>query len=200
MSDKLITPKARIAFANGLFQARAPKSGGTAKYNCTLIFDAAAQATPEWKRMREAVQKIGADERKHWQGDKFAELVKAGKVRVPFLKGNDNVDDAGDVRDGFADTIFIRPNSKHQPQVVDQRLQPIIEERLLFSGCYVRASLGIYTYSVDGNKGVAFGLRNVQMIAEGPALGGSFSKASDDFTPVESAGGDLGFKDDDIPF
>lgn len=198
---KIITPKARIAFANQLFEPKAPKGGGKVKFGCTLIFDAEARATPEFKNMLKVAGELARNERKDWDGTKFDELHKAMKIKMPFLKGNENVDDGGAVREGFADTLFIRSTSLMQPQLVDQKLQPIVEARQLYSGCYVRASLGAFTYSVDGNKGVSFGLRNVQLLSDGPPLGGGFSKASDDFTPVEggAATGGLGF-DEEIPF
>jgi len=196
---KIITPKARIAFANQLFEPKAAKGGGKAKYGCTLIFDAEARATPEFKKMMQAAGEIARAETKNWDGKNFDALFKAMKVKMPFLKGDENVDEAGNVRDGFAGTLFIRTTSLMQPQLVDQKLQPIVESRKLYSGCYVRASLGLFTYSVDGNKGVSFGLRNVQLLADGPALGGGFSKAEDDFTPVEGGAakdGGLGFDDE----
>lgn len=201
MSDgKLITPKARIAFANQLFVPKAPKGGGAVKYGCTLIFDAEAQKTAEFAKLRAAISKAGGDERKNWDGTKFAELAKAGKVKVPILKGDDNLDDAGVVREGFAGAVYIRPTSKLAPQIVDQKMQVITEQTVLYSGAYVRASLGIFTYHVDGNRGISFGLRNVQKLADGPPLG-SFSRADDDFSPVADAGGDLGFEaEDDLPY
>lgn len=197
---KLITPKARIAFANQLFVPKAPKSGGAVKYGCTLIFDAEAQNSDAFKKLRAAVTAAGANERKNWDGTKFAELVKAGKVKVPFLKGDDNVDEAGVVREGFAGSIYVRPTSKLAPQIVDQKMQPITEATVLYSGAYVRASLGLFTYSIDGNRGISFGLRNVQKLADGPPLG-NFSRAADDFEPVADAGGDTGFApEEDLPY
>lgn len=194
--SKIITPKARIAFANQLFEPKAAKGGGKPKYGCSLIFDAEARNTPEFKRMMQAAGEIARAETKNWDGKNFDALFKAMKVKMPFLKGDENVDEAGAVRDGFAGTLFIRTTSLMQPQIVDQKLQPIVESRKLYSGCYVRASLGLFTYSVDGNKGVSFGLRNVQLLSDGPPLGNSFSKAEDDFTAVEGGaanGGNMGF-------
>jgi hypothetical protein len=45
-------------------------------------------------------------------------------------------------------------------------------------------SINLYPYSVDGNKGIAAGLNNVQKLADGDSLSGRAS-AEDDFTAVE---------------
>lgn len=200
---KIITPKARVAFAQQLFEPKVAKGGGKAKYGCTLIFDAEARATPEFKAMMKAAGEMARNETQNWDGKNFDALHKAMKVKMPFLKGDDNVDPSGVVRDGFAGSLYIRTTSQMPPQLVDQRLQPIVESRQLYSGCYVRASLGIFTYSVDGNKGVSFGLRNVQLLSDGPPLGGSFSKPEDDFTPVAggaAADDTLGFEGEELAF
>lgn len=54
----------------------------------------------------------------------------------------------------------------------------------VYSGCYARVSLNLYAFNVDGNKGIAAGLNNVQKLGEGEPLSGR-SRAEDDFTAVE---------------
>ena len=203
MSEKITSPKARLAFANTLFEARSAKGNGTKKFGCSLIFEEDARKSPEYAKLRAAITEAGRAERKHWDGTKFDELVKAKKIRIPLLNGNDSVSaKTGEVYDGFAGNTFIRPTSKLQPGIVDGRLQPILEPKDLYSGCYVRATLGIFTYEAEGNRGVSFGLRNVQKLADGPALAGGASRAEDDFTPVDSvAGTETGFEGaDDLPY
>lgn len=199
--DKLITPRARVAFAPQLFTPRAGQDGGVEKYGASFLFDAEAQKTPEYAALRNAIVAIGRAERKHWDGTQFDKLVAAGKVRVPLLKGDDNTDKNGNVYDGFAGTMYIRPTSKLRPQIIDRDKTPITEMTELYSGCYARASLGIFTYEAKGNRGIAFGLRNVQKLGDGPPLG-SYSRAEDDFEPVAAdASSDIGFKaEDDLPF
>ena len=62
----------------------------------------------------------------------------------------------------------------------------------MYSGCYGRASINFYPYSVNGNKGVGVGLNNVQKLTDGERLGGSRATAESDF-------GD-GFEDSDDDF
>ena len=43
-----------------------------------------------------------------------------------------------------------------------------------------RASINLYAYNVNGNRGIACGLNNLQKISDGTPLGGK-SRAEDDF-------------------
>ena len=44
-------------------------------------------------------------------------------------------------------------------------------------------------YDTNGNKGVSFGLQNVQILDNDEAWGGTRARAEDEFEPVESAAG-----------
>ena len=50
----------------------------------------------------------------------------------------------------------------------------------MYSGVIGRASINLYAYNVNGNRGIAAGLNNLQKIADGTPLGGK-SRAEDDF-------------------
>ena len=45
---------------------------------------------------------------------------------------------------------------------------------------YGRASINLYAFNSNGNKGIACGLNNLQKIKDGESLGGK-SRAEDDF-------------------
>lgn len=53
----------------------------------------------------------------------------------------------------------------------------------MYSGCYARVSLNFYAFNSNGNKGVAYGLGNIQKIRDGESFGGR-SSATDDFGTV----------------
>jgi hypothetical protein len=52
-----------------------------------------------------------------------------------------------------------------------------------YAGCWGRASVNFYAFSVNGNKGVGAGLNNLQKLEDGERLGGG-STAADDFGTV----------------
>ena len=78
-----------------------------------------------------------------------------------------------------AGCYFVNANSSTAPGVVDADRQPIIERSEVYSGVYGRASINFYAFNVNGNKGIACGLNNLQKIRDGEPLGGKSSAESD---------------------
>src|SRR5882724_2327362 len=144
MSDRrpdnfVITPRVRLSFPH-LMRPFVMKgsSDQTPKYSAMLIFDKAAVATPEFEAMRNLAREAV---RAYWPGG-----VPAGRsLRNPFRSGKD--------RQGLKplngvgpDDVYINVSSRFQPEVIDQRKQPLLVESDVYAGCYVRASLGVYAY------------------------------------------------------
>lgn len=83
--------------------------------------------------------------------------------------------------DYYRNSYFINANSGTQPGIVDADCQPILDRSQMYSGVKGRASINLYAYNVNGNRGIACGLNNLQKIADGEPLGGK-SRAEDDFS------------------
>ena len=96
-------------------------------------------------------------------------------IKLPLRDGDIERDDVA-----YKGHYFINANSTNPPQIVDQRVQPILERSQVYSGCYARVSINFYAFNSNGNKGVAAGLGNIQFVREGEPLGGKTS-ASDEF-------------------
>lgn len=60
----------------------------------------------------------------------------------------------------------------------------------MVSGDYIRASLNLYPFNTNGNKGIAVGLNNIQLVEKGEPLGGA-SAAEDDFDELDTDEDDL---------
>ena len=75
-------------------------------------------------------------------------------------------------------------NSSTAPGIVDADRQPILERSEVYSGVYGRASINLYAFNSNGNKGIACGLNNLQKIRDGEPLGGK-SRAEDDFATAD---------------
>ena len=67
---------------------------------------------------------------------------------------------------------------------MDADRQPILTRSEMYSGVKGRASINLYAYNVNGNRGIACGLNNLQKISDGIPLGGK-SRAEDDFDTAE---------------
>lgn len=100
---------------------------------------------------------------------------KKAAIKLPLRDGDIERDD-----EAYKGHYFINANSTTPPQIVDQRVQPILERSQVYSGCYARVSINFYAFNSNGNKGVAAGLGNIQFVRDGEPLGGQVS-ASDEF-------------------
>lgn len=84
----------------------------------------------------------------------------------------------------YANAYFINANSASAPGIVNADRQPILERSEVYSGVYGRASINLYAFNSNGNKGIACGLNNLQKLRDGEPLGGK-SRAEDDFASDE---------------
>lgn len=103
--------------------------------------------------------------------------------------------------DGYADHWYCRAASNRKPGIVDANRQPIISPEGFYSGCYARAQVNAFTYDTDGNRGVSFGLNNLQFIRDGDPFGASAGKPEDVFSDLGDGGdaaGEFGSSDDDF--
>ena len=169
---KVIIP-CRISFAN-IWE---PKSinGSEEKYSVSCIIPKADKKTlTRIHKAIEAAKEAGKD--KKWNGKIPPNL------KLPLRDGDiDRPDD-----EAYADAMFINANSKDAPQIVDRKVQPIMDPMECGSGDYCNVSVNFYAYNAGNNtsRGVAAGLGNIQLIKHGERLAGKAS-ASSDFTEVE---------------
>jgi hypothetical protein len=167
MATKVVTNKVRFSFAY-LSKPRI-NDRGEEKFSVTIILPKSDTVTVEAIRSAEleAAQK------------KFP-----GKP-APFYKAIGSV-----VHDGDG----LRPNGEafgpeckgawvftasgnDRPSCVDENTQPLMEP--INSGDYGRVSVNFYGYDVAGNRGVAAGLNNVQLLERGESLSGRTDAATD---------------------
>ena len=170
-STKLVTGKVRLSYAN----IWAPKVNqqGELKYSVSVIIPKSDKGTlARYKTCVEAVKATGAAK---W-GGKVPPTLK-----LPLRDGDvERPDD-----EAYAGCYFFNANSNNKPQIVDQNVQPILDQTEVYSGCYARVSVNLYAFSASGNKGIGCGLNNIQKLADGESLGGAPSKAEDDFEAIE---------------
>lgn len=63
----------------------------------------------------------------------------------------------------YKGSYFFNANSKNKPGIVDHHVKDIdfVEVK---NGCYAKVSFNLYSYNSNGNKGIAAGLNNIQLI------------------------------------
>ena len=174
---KVIVP-CRISFAN-IWE---PKSinGGEEKYSVSCIIPKSDKKTlAKITAAIEAAKEAGKE--KKWNG-KIPPSLK-----LPLRDGDiDRPDD-----EAYADAMFINASSKDAPQIVDRKVQPILDPMECGSGDYCNVSINMYPFNANGNRGIAAGLGNVQFVRSGDRLAGKANAASD-FVALE--------EDEELPF
>lgn len=178
MALVLRTPKHRVAFPN-VFEPKAQSADQTPKYSLLMIFDKAAQQTPEYKAL---VKEIEAVAKERWPKG----LPKGFKN--PIKKAVDMVSSKGDRYTGFEDddTIGIRAQSSYAPGVLDRNKQPISKDdkKGFYAGAYAIATVSPAAFDQPTNKGVTIYLNNIIKVAEGDSLGGR-RDATQEFKDLE---------------
>lgn len=182
------------------------------KFELTLVFPngfpvelkKAALATLKAKYDLAGATNIQIDNDKGPGKLNFLKLADGTKLRLPWR------DDPEDVaaKKYPEDSAFIGVRTSAgapQPQVVNQipdTSQParangqhpptLIDASKIYAGSIVKASIDPFCYEVDGNKGVTFGLGNIQFVRDGDRLDNR-TFAQDDFdSDMDLVGADLG--------
>lgn len=172
----MITGKVRFSYAS-VFQPKAAMDGGEPKYSVVLLIPKKDTKTIE--EIKKDIQAAINAGKEKWNGKVPA------NVKTPLRDGDEERPD----RPEFKGMYFIQASSKMKPQVVDRNLQAIIDPTEFYSGCYGRASINFYAYSVNGNKGIACGLGNIQKLEDGESFTGR-KRAEDEFSAFASDDGD----------
>ena len=147
-------------------------NGGDPKYSVSAIVPKSDKATVE--AIKAAIEQAKKDSVSKWGGK------IPGNLKTPLRDGDiERSDDKA-----YKGCYFFNANSRQAPQVVDSKVQPIIDQSEVYSGCYGRISVTFYGYNSNGNRGIAAGLGNIQKMKDGEPLGGR-SRASDEFNTVD---------------
>lgn len=169
-ATKVVVP-CRISFAN-IWE---PKSinGSDEKYSVSLLIPKEDKAT--LAKIHKAIEAAKeAAKSKKWNGKIPPNL------KLPIHDGDiDRPDD-----ENYAGHFFFNATSKDAPQIVDRKVQPTIDPMECGSGDYCNVSVNFYGFAASGNKDVAAGLQNIQLVRHGERLAGKPS-ASSDFVAIE---------------
>lgn len=143
-------------------------NGGDPKYSVSAIIPKSDTKTVN--AIKAAIEQAKKDSVSKWGGKVPANL------KLPLRDGDiDRPDD-----EAYAGCYFFNANSRQAPQVVDSKVQPILDQSEVYSGCYGKISVTFYGYNSNGNRGIAAGLGNIQKLKDGESLG-SRTSAADDF-------------------
>ncbi|MDE2019165.1 MAG: DUF2815 family protein [Patescibacteria group bacterium] len=195
---KVTTPEFRVSFP-AVFAPRKINQNDPnekPKYSVQMLFRVKATAKSQElgekvvdiEPLRAAVRqlltdKFGAD-RTQWPTN----------MRLPFRLGTEP--EKKD-KDGYGEGIIFcgASSTQNKPGLVDSvgdgtgKPRVIIDPNEFYGGCYARATINAYWYDRAGNKGVSFGLMNIQKLRDGQPFS-SRVKAEDEFDAIEQPAGE----------
>lgn len=172
METKVITGVVRLSYAN----VWEPKSinGGDEKYSVSLVIPKSDKKTVN------AINKAVDAAIEEGIGKFGGKKPNKATLKLPLRDG----DTERPEDEVYKDCYFVNANSTTAPQIVDKKVQPILDRDEVYSGCYARVSITFYAFNSNGNKGIACGLGNIQKVKDGERLGGH-TNAEDDFDTLE---------------
>ena len=177
---QVITGKVRLGFVK-LFKAEAMNEGDKKKFSCQVLIPKADKGTI--KRIRDAVEAaivLGVP--------KFGGK-RPSNLKLPLRDGDE--EHPGD--EDYEGMYFLsaNANSDKKPGIIDLNKLPIVENpeaatgfegevspEDVYSGCWAKVSINFYAFNIK-NKGIACGLNNVLMLADGVRLSGGASAEAD---------------------
>lgn len=165
----LITPKAILSYP---WLAKAQETQNGPKFGAAFVFTPETLKDPKEAALFAALQKAAfAAIEKKWPG-RTKELLESESFKKGFRR---------DKKPGYPEgSVYVNARSDKQPLFVYSRPAPGTNKpervpadkvaEVFYPGAIVRASFNAYGYEKNGNRGVTFGLGNLQFIADGPRL------------------------------
>lgn len=168
---KIVLKNVRLSFAH-IFTPQVDAETGKAAYSTNLILP---PEHPQLAKVNEAIIQVAKEK---WN-DKAASVLKALKIKDAICLHN------GDTKakyDGFEGNFFISARSPTRPLVIDRDRTPLTEkDGRPYSGCFVNASIDIWSQDSKFGQRINAGLAGVQFYKDGPAFSGAAIATPDDF-------------------
>lgn len=145
MNTKVITGIVKLAYAH-IFEPYSIVESVKPIYSTTIIIS--KTDTKTLKAIDAAI------------GEAKKQLRHKGFIKTPIRDGDlERPEDPL-----YKGCYFLNVNSKNKPGIVDLNVSTIIEPIEVKNGCYAKVSFNLYGYNSNGNKGIAAGLNNIQLI------------------------------------
>lgn len=185
-----MTGQGFICFKPYLAEKRPAQNGGEGAYEIAVAFPADCPA------IKDIINRTKTFLQSKFEGQR--------NIRKPFKKGSDYVDslledataeEAAQIEENYGkmrDHIFLNAKTKYplneenkDPQLIDHNLAALDPEKV-FGSAIVRIQIAPYSYNQPGNKGVAFGLRAVQVLKKSDWSGNGGGNAASNFGSATS--------------
>lgn len=176
-----VSPRGRVSFES-VFVPTAMEEGQEKKYGLTLLLPKSmkGEQLSLYKAMKAAAEALCKEKFGCGLDGKY----KGKPIKSPFRDGVEK-----EHLDGYgSEVIFVRFSGRIKPGVIDQRKHAIASDSGdFYNGCWAHVTFTVYHYT-KVNNGIAFGLVNVQKVAEGEPFSAGSSDPDVDFGEVDEDG------------
>jgi hypothetical protein len=177
--SKVVTGTCRASYAR-LMSAEVNKLNGKSEYSVVLLIP---------KSDKQTIDKIKAAAKEVITAKWGAQPPKG--IKNPLKDGDTATkSDGSSMGDEFKGHFYLSTKcdaTKHKPTVIDSNGNELFDPDAVISGDYIRASMNAFAYDATANRGVSFGLNNVQLVKKGEPLGSSRQSAHDEFGIAKSS-------------
>lgn len=178
MSDvmNVTTGEVRLSYVH-LFKPYAKEPGQEEKFSCTVLVPKSDVATMgRINAAIEAAKQNGTHDK--WNGN-CPPIVPTPIYDGDGVRPSDGTEFGPECKGHWVFTA--RSKADRAPEVVDQNINPIINQSEVYSGMYARVNISFYPYYFGGKKGIGCGLNAVQKLRDGEPLSESRVTASKAF-------------------
>ena len=170
-----------IAYAQGIFEARAPEQGGDPKYGAAFLFPRDHSAV---KQLTDAVVTV-AKEKWGAKADENLKQLKAAD-RLPVHNGDTKPNSAG-----YPGKLYVNAANKIRPVVIDANKGALTAaDGRPYSGAVVNVILDIWPQDNKFGKRINASLLGVQFVRDGEKLAGGSTATADDFEAIPGTEGE----------
>lgn len=176
-----LTPPGRVSFPE-LYQPKAAAEGAKEKFSLLHMYKLDTMSDGD-RALLDAMKKAANDACVAEFGVPIGGEYRGEVIASPFKKSEKKPEY---MPPGY---IYVRMSGKKKPGVLDQAKVAIPEhaDNGIYGGCWAHVSYGVYTYDINGNRGVAFGLNSIQKLRDDEKFG---TNSEDEFEVVEQTGGE----------
>lgn len=173
MSVKLITPEFRASYAFVWEPKQDDK--GKDKWSMSMVFNKDTLGTAGLKKIQDAINSALAEK---WGKDP-SKWPRQLKICLRDADQEDRTNPNSDYYDEvYVNSYFINCSTNRQPKIVDENVDPIMNQSDFYSGCYARASVNFTAYD-NVSKGVGCYINSIMKIRDGEPIGGASSPERD---------------------
>lgn len=178
--NRLTIKDVRIAYAQGVFEARSAKPGDKAKYGAAFII---GRDHPALKEISEVVVRVA---KARW-ADKADEVLKQLKAadRLPIHSGDAKASSAG-----YAGNYYFNAGNLIRPLVLDSNKAPLTAaDGKPYSGSYGNVRVEVWAQDNQHGRRINFSLLGYMFVRDGERLAGGSVATADDFEAIPGTEG-----------